>query len=78
MQPTQICASGHRRRSRIADYLAKAFREVGYVADLAGDGEEDWRWPNPANTTCWWSTACCETRWLSLIAPCAKGHGLRC
>ena len=23
-----------------ADYLAKAFREVGYVADLAGDGEE--------------------------------------
>src|ERR1700712_1971377 len=22
------------------DYLAKAFREVGYVADLAGDGEE--------------------------------------
>src|SRR5690348_6000021 len=23
-----------------ADYLAKAFREVGHVADLAGDGEE--------------------------------------
>ena len=23
-----------------ADYLVKAFREVGYVADLAGDGEE--------------------------------------
>jgi two-component system OmpR family response regulator len=23
-----------------ADYLAKAFREVGYIADLAGDGEE--------------------------------------
>ena len=23
-----------------ADYLAKAFREVGYVADLAADGEE--------------------------------------
>ena len=23
-----------------ADYLAKAFREVGYVADLASDGEE--------------------------------------
>jgi two-component system, OmpR family, response regulator len=23
-----------------ADYLAKAFREVGYVADIAGDGEE--------------------------------------
>jgi len=22
-----------------ADYLVKAFREVGYVADLAGDGE---------------------------------------
>ena len=23
-----------------ADYLVKAFREVGYVADLAGDGDE--------------------------------------
>ena len=23
-----------------ADYLVKAFREVGYVADLASDGEE--------------------------------------
>jgi two-component system OmpR family response regulator len=23
-----------------ADYLVKAFREVGHVADLAGDGEE--------------------------------------
>jgi len=23
-----------------ADYLVKAFREVGYVADHAGDGEE--------------------------------------
>ena len=23
-----------------ADYLAKAFREVGHVADLATDGEE--------------------------------------
>jgi two-component system OmpR family response regulator len=23
-----------------ADYLVKAFREVGYIADLAGDGEE--------------------------------------
>jgi two-component system, OmpR family, response regulator len=23
-----------------ADYLVKAFREVGYVADLAADGEE--------------------------------------
>ena len=29
-----------------ADYLVKAFREVGHVADLAGDGEEGWRWPN--------------------------------
>ncbi|MDO9058802.1 MAG: response regulator, partial [Bradyrhizobium sp.] len=23
-----------------ADYLVKAFREVGHIADLAGDGEE--------------------------------------
>ena len=34
-----------------ADYLVKAFREVGHVADLASDGEEGWRCPT-ATTTC--------------------------
>jgi len=36
-----------------ADYLVKAFREVGYVADLAGDGEEGLRSPTAATMTCW-------------------------
>ena len=36
-----------------ADYLVKAFREVGYVADLAGDGEEGLALAEAATTTCW-------------------------
>ena len=45
-----------------ADYLVKAFREVGYVADLAGDGEEGLALaPKAATTTCWWSIACCPS-----------------
>ena len=36
-----------------ADYLVKAFREVGHVADHAADGEEGPRaWRSTANTTC--------------------------
>ena len=36
-----------------ADYLAKAFREVGHVADHAADGEDGPRArARAANTTC--------------------------
>ena len=35
-----------------ADYLVKAFREVGHVAELAGDGEEGLSLASTAATTC--------------------------
>ena len=35
-----------------ADYLVKAFREVGHVADLASDGEEGLALADAATTTC--------------------------
>ena len=35
-----------------ADYLVKAFREVGHVADQATDGEEGRHSRSTANTTC--------------------------
>ena len=44
-----------------ADYLVKAFREAGHVADLAGDGEEGLSLAETAIMTCWWSTACCRS-----------------
>ena len=35
-----------------ADYLVKAFREVGHVADAATDGEDGLAMARTANTTC--------------------------
>ena len=41
-----------------ADYLAKAFREVGHVADLAADGEEGLAHAFDGQQTCSSSIAC--------------------
>ena len=43
-----------------ADYLVKAFREVGYVADLAADGEEGLSIADSGDYDVRWSTACCR------------------
>ena len=42
-----------------ADYLVKAFREVGHVADHAADGEDGLRLRLTAATTSSSSIACC-------------------
>ena len=56
-----------------ADYLVKAFREVGHVADLASDGEDGLALAEAATTTCWSSTACCRKRdGLSVIGALAR------
>ena len=35
-----------------ADYLVKAFREVGHVADRRRTARRAWRWRSTGNTTC--------------------------
>ena len=44
-----------------ADYLVKAFREVGHVADLASDGEEGLSMADGGDYDVLWWTACCPS-----------------
>ena len=44
-----------------AEYLVKAFREVGHVADWSADGEDGLAMASEATTTCSSSIACCPS-----------------